>query len=225
MTDLDSPPKYSEIPSPLSEIFEALENELVWIHGRWKMFRQLFGTNELRVQLLNDIAPTFFNQLQYLWCDYVVLEICKLTDPTTSNRNENLVISQLRKHLDEQRCPDLASALDQQWVCVDRVCGPLRLRRNKTVAHSDFATLLGSNIPIPGISRQQIEDALHAVRKYVNTFRQHYLGGEMYFQGFELIDDGTTLIYSLKCAAAFRELEDQDWTYRNRVTEGKWRNA
>lgn len=59
---------YSAIPARLRDVYGALENELVWIHGRWIMYRQLFGTNELRIELLNDVAPSFFRELHcYGW--------------------------------------------------------------------------------------------------------------------------------------------------------------
>ena len=52
----------AEIPEALQEIFETLKQDIVWIHGRWKMYRQLFGTNELRV-FLNKRVKSFIGRL------------------------------------------------------------------------------------------------------------------------------------------------------------------
>lgn len=45
MAENDNERDYSAIPTAVRDIFEALESELVWMHGRWNIYRQLFGTS------------------------------------------------------------------------------------------------------------------------------------------------------------------------------------
>lgn len=51
-----------QFPVRLANIFEKLKSEVIWLHGQWIIYRQLFGTSEERINLLNDSAP-FFSSL------------------------------------------------------------------------------------------------------------------------------------------------------------------
>ena len=42
------------------EVYDALKKNLTLLHGRWKIYRQLYGTSSERVDLLNHSASTFF---------------------------------------------------------------------------------------------------------------------------------------------------------------------
>jgi hypothetical protein len=227
----DSPTRdYSLIPTAVREVYHLIEDDLTWIHGRWMMYRQLYGTNEARIQLLNESAPTFLGDLQVLWFEYVVLEICKITDPPSSRVQgssvQNLVITQLRHRLVRSQHLDLAERLEELEREVVDSCGPLREVRNRRIAHSDLNTVLGlSETPIPGISRQSVEDALRSIREYVNAFRVYFLYSPMRFEDLAMIDDATSLIHNLKRASAYSDLESEDHAYGIRILQGRWREA
>lgn len=211
--------EYSAVPAELRDIFAALEDEIVWIHGRWAMYRQLFGTNEGRVRLLNETAPTFFAELQFLWLDYIVLEICRITDPhqTIAGRKkyDNLVLEQLLVKIDKSEHSSLAAKLEASNSIVRERCRLLRDRRNRKVAHLGLAAALGVGaMPVPGVSRQIIEDALAGIRGFMNTFREAFLGSRMAYEEFVMLDDATRLISNLKRAAVYRLLEESDHSYR-----------
>lgn len=44
----------------LGSVFNALRNELVWLHVKWHQYRELFGEKPERIDLMNDAAPLFF---------------------------------------------------------------------------------------------------------------------------------------------------------------------
>ncbi|MCG6154215.1 AbiU2 domain-containing protein [Rubinisphaera margarita] len=199
---------YSQIPEPLREIFETIENELTWLHGRWIMYRQLFGADQQTLDLLNQSAPTFFGMLQFLWLDYVVLEICSLTDRPRSFGRDNLVLRQLYEKLDREAYAKLVEQLEQKGELVEQCCGKLRTIRNRRIAHRDQRAALGAyQTPILGVSRKDVDDALVAMRDYVNCFRMEFLGSEMAFDQFELPDDATTLLSHLEAAVQNRKTQ------------------
>jgi hypothetical protein len=213
---------YSAIPARLRDVYGALENELVWIHGRWIMYVQLFGTNELRIELLNDIAPSFFSELQLLWMDYIVLEICRITEI----KPKNLVLRQFCKLLDKNQYPSLALKLDGILKDVRRTTEPLRDLRNRNIAHLNRSTVLGTHqSPLPGISRQNIEDALSAIREFMNAIELEFSGSELGFEGFIMQDDANTLIFNLRRAVEYRALEKENHEYRSRLRGGRFHDA
>ena len=68
-------------PTPVQEIWAALSADVVWLHGRWIIYRQLFGTSEKRVDLLNEFAGTVTWMLQNVLLHDVQLWLSKLGDP------------------------------------------------------------------------------------------------------------------------------------------------
>src|SRR6266852_9986421 len=52
------------IPERLREVWAFLHSEVIWLHGRWEIYNQLYGESPGRIDLLNKTAPTFFAILQ-----------------------------------------------------------------------------------------------------------------------------------------------------------------
>ncbi len=58
-------------------------------------------------------------------------------------------------------------------------CDTIRTRRNKRIAHFDLNTSIQLRTdPLPGVSRQMIEDVLAGLRKYMNTIEGYYCQSE-----------------------------------------------
>lgn len=216
----------STVPQSIREVYDTLQTELVWIHGRWKMYRQLFGTNSLRIDLLNESAGTFFYQLQQLWADYIVLEICRLCDPVETCGHKNLVLRQIPILLDRQDHADLIKQLFELQILLDATIEPLRDRRNKKIAHNDLGCSLDSNdTAIPGVSRAMIEDCLRLLRQFMNLTGMHFGESEMAYEHFAMPSDGDLLLYRLKLASEMNSMIENDWTLRSRIDQGRWKNV
>jgi len=83
----------SRFPAAVQELWAELSTEVTWIHGRWIIYRQLFGTNKERVDLLNESAGTASWILQDLLLNDVQLSISKLSDPAGDvNRRNRLAL-------------------------------------------------------------------------------------------------------------------------------------
>jgi len=79
------------------EIFAALKTEIVDLHLRWIIYRQLYGTSEEAVDVLNRSGSNVFFLLQQLLLDDCALRISKLTDPVDQGKVANLSVV-LRKY-------------------------------------------------------------------------------------------------------------------------------
>jgi hypothetical protein len=80
---------------------------VIWLHGRWSMYEQLFGTSEARIDVLNKVAPTFFSTLQSVLLDEVQLTLSRLSDPERSGRRQNVTLETLMNAI--AALPDPAS--------------------------------------------------------------------------------------------------------------------
>lgn len=80
-------------------MWAEIDRETTWLHGRWMIYRQLYGTSEQRVDLLNECAGTFANVLQNVLLHDVQLSLSKLGDPAGHGARTNLTLEALREAL------------------------------------------------------------------------------------------------------------------------------
>lgn len=196
------------MPEALAVTFEQLSSDTVWLHARWILYRQLFGTNERRVELLNRVAPYFFHEVQQILADDCLLALCRLTDRLSTGCQPNLVLESLVSLVDPCQHGDLRRALDDKLKLVVERVAPFRLSRNKRIAHRDRSVALGpSTSPLPGLSRDKFEDALAAIRDFLNEIEGFFNDSEMAYQEVFAASDGEALIHALKQTVECARLE------------------
>src|SRR6266850_7702074 len=79
----------------LGRIYNALSNELTWLHVKWNLYRQLYAKSQKRLDLLNQAAGNFFGVLQRTLMDDVLVHLGRLTDSPRIAGRENLTIRRL----------------------------------------------------------------------------------------------------------------------------------
>jgi hypothetical protein len=182
-------------------------SEVIWLHGRWIIYRQLFGTSPERVDVLNRSASTFFNILQKTLLHDVQLSLSKLGDPAGSGSRKNLTLAALVEQLESAGESAVVAKLKQLVATFDDACKKLRYRRNKWIAHFDLNTMLGSKVTLlEGPSRAEIEAALEALRQAMNCVELHYTESQTMYDHFVMNHDGEHLISTLMQGLRYREL-------------------
>jgi hypothetical protein len=222
-------PDYSLIPATIRDVYRKLEEEVIWTHERWNAYLVLFREKPERVQLMNALAPSFFHDLQEIWADDVFLHICRLTDPPRRGKYERLSLGQILDGLEAGTDSALLTRLANLLSTAEANAKPLRRHRDLRIAHLDKATLLGQTT-VAGVSVPEVEDALLPIRDFMNAVRLHFMAGEMCFTHLLRYDNAETLIYFLKRAYAYHELEEEEvpkgtWEYMRRIQEGPFKNA
>lgn len=190
-----------QIPSELENIFEKLRWEVATIHLRWTLYRQLYGANPKRVELLNETAALFFNQLQLILIEDTVLGLARLTDPTKSAKRETLVLEQLYKGLNPSEYPTLCNRMNQLLKSIRNKCTPFRKYRNRRFAHRDLKTALNAiKNSLPGFSREMVESVLMVIRMFMNEFEKFFSDSETVYQQSVALGDADKLVLALKKA-------------------------
>ena len=180
----------------LGAVYHALCNEVTWLHAKWLQYRKLFGHSESRVDLLNQTAAFFFRVVQDVVFEDVLLHIARLTDPPRQGEYENLSLLRLpRVEHDQSIAADLSrliatakskSVFSREW-------------RNRRIAHRDYALALDAKSqPLPGVSRQEVEDVLAAFRNVLNHLESHHFAGHIAFECFLSYDDADALVECLE---------------------------
>ncbi|MDM0045712.1 hypothetical protein QTH91_14575 [Variovorax dokdonensis] len=193
------------LPASVRELWAGLDSEVTQLHARWIIYRQLYGTSEERVDLLNESASSVFAALQDVWLHDVQLCLSKLDDPAGSGSRTNMTLEALHQALVSTGEAAAAAKLAACLPAFHAACGKIRHRRNKWIAHFDQATMLSAD-PRMSASRDEVETALEAVRDAMNAVSVHYADGGIAYEHTALQADGDALIYRLRQGLRYREL-------------------
>ncbi|MGJ0490378.1 hypothetical protein [Methylobacter sp.] len=200
-------PLDSRFPKAVRELWASLSADVVWLHGRWIIYRQLFGTNKERVELLNESAGTVTWILQNLLLHDVQLSLSKIGDPAGGGGRQNLTLRRLQLALKDAGEHEVADKMEPLLAAFESSCEKVRHRRNKWIAHNDLLTKLSARAtPLAGPSRDEIEGALVALREVMNCVELHYTESQTAYEHFVMNEDGEHLVAALARAKRYREL-------------------
>ena len=180
----------------LGPLFHALDNEVSWLHAKWKEFRQLYAAPST-VDLLNQTAPFFFRVVQdTLWHD-ALLQIARLTDPPVSAGKTNLTLRRLPPALPYGPISQEVDALVSKTLSEAAFA---RDWRNRRLAHGDLGLALGGAQPLAEANHQDMEHALSSMRSVMNAVNGHYWNSTTAYENFLSTDNAKSLIFHLRVA-------------------------
>lgn len=205
----------------LQKIFAELKNDVVWVHGRWKIFNQLFRHSKETIALLNTSGSTFFFVIQNLLIEEACLGISRLTDRALMGADQNLTVGQLIVKLDKKEHKGLHNSLVEKLDELKNQAKALRDLRNKKIAHRDFRVQMNAEeSPLEPVSLEVIERSLKDLRDFMNTFELYFTNSQTAYEHFSMKEDGRTLVAKLLKAKAYEELEGCGV-----IEHGYWRSA
>ncbi len=174
--------------------WSALYQQVVWLHVRWEIYCQL-GTSPECIKILNRAASSYFYIAQGAILSEIQLTLSKLAQKNKANLTVRSILEdskQLKAGPNVKRLELLVAEYEQK-------CKEIIERRNKQIAHNDWETMLKSeSAPLLGPSRKEIEDALGALRAFMNHIENHYTGLKTAYGCLSPGGDGTALILVLK---------------------------
>jgi len=203
------------------EAFVRLDEDVQRLHELWMLHKQLYLTNERRVELLNRTAPRCFYYLQQVLLDEVILGIFRLTDQAQYGKSEDLVLETLRRHLDPSAHSTLIVDLDARMKNLLSIVSPFREIRNKRIGHRDLKVATYA-ISLPDLTANDVERVLAAIRDLLNMVQMYF---DSRSTGYGLMSQaGETLIDVLKQAVELQRLEGAgevayDWRDRGEFRE------
>jgi hypothetical protein len=180
----------------LGSIYDALWQQVTWLHRKWSEYVVLFGTKESRVALLNEAAPSFSRIAQdSLWED-VLLHVARLTDPPKSAGKANLSLQTLAPLISQAETKAVVEARMAEALAASEFC---RDWRNRHIAHRDLLLALERGAePLKPASRTKVADALNALAAVLNAVSAHYYAGGTTRFDFGAEHDGAmSLLYVL----------------------------
>jgi len=194
------------MPDPLGELYFELRNQLAWLHLKWNDFRALFAESQETIDLLKEAAPDFFGNLRLTMWEDVLLHLCRLTDPVKSAGKDTLTVRRISEVIPEQPLKDQVAAHAENAKDKTQFA---RDWRNKRLAHRELPPLAGETPnALAHASRQDVENALAALRQTMNTVAEHYLGAAVgYEHSIEALGRVASLLSHLQMGVEARRAE------------------
>jgi len=163
------------LPPAVGEIFEPLRNEITYLHGNWHVYQQVFHDPDSDEAI--KVTPQGFAMIRYTMRHEIIMCLCRVTDPKTTQRTkENLTIAQLH-HVVAQNCADSAflAELSDLGVKIDAERKPFNDIRNRTLAHLDLLTFLNDpSKPLPKIDWASAQRCIEMLAQFMNMVLGHY---------------------------------------------------
>jgi hypothetical protein len=118
-----------------AEIISAFYKHCLWARGVKTHYETLFQSGDLRLQLINETAGAFFHDLKWIMGEYLVLQQCKLTDPSSSGKNKDNLTTSYVLSLDWTS--ETRSKLEQENSVLQNLRGKILPLRNQMISHLD----------------------------------------------------------------------------------------
>jgi AbiU2 len=131
-------------PENPKEDIAIFAEHCVFMRSVYRHGRILFeaSTDEDKARMTRA-APVFFGDLNRMSVEYMILQVCKITDPARDFRkNDNHTIAFLLRHYDFSADPATIRQLAQLDARLQAFREKLLPARNKLISHSDRGAIL-----------------------------------------------------------------------------------
>lgn len=179
----------------LGPLYDAMWQQVAWLHTKWIQYVELYGAKELRLTLLNQAAPLFFRVVQdTLWED-VLLHIARLTDRLESMGHPNLSIRRFPAAIDDDDTKLTVETRIDEAIAASEFC---RDWRNRHIAHRDLRLALDRAAkPLKDANRAKVKEAIKAIDAVLNTISYYYLDSTTSFGPNGASGSARSLLYVL----------------------------
>ena len=150
----------------LQKLFLSFRDQCIWMRCCYNTYSELYESGDRTKEVLQASAPRFFQDLNAILIEYVLLQICKITDPAESAGRKNLTFEHVNTALrDNHRMTDEIARFS---------CGLSRYRklvkdsRNKLISHLDRESVL-NGLPIGEHPEKEVTAFFESLQGYVDA--------------------------------------------------------
>ena len=127
-------------------------------------------------------------------------------DPLATGVKENLTLQRLFNTLDSTLHFNLYSDMKNRLDVLQQKCEPFRDWRNRRIGHTDLSTALKFHPePLPGISKEQVDEVLILMSAYLNVFLYYFDHTTMWYEMTSAHGGANRLVHHLENALKWRD--------------------
>lgn len=174
----------------------------IYLHGQI-LFEASSDKDKARMA---QAASTFFGDINRMIVEYMILQVCKITDPARDFRkNDNHTIAFLLQHYDFSADPAKAQRLAQLDGRLQAFRQKLLPARNKLISHADRDAILAGHA-LGGASQSEWNQFWLDLQDVVCIIYEKVFGTPFYVNGVAMLSDAEGLLKALKHGACFDQL-------------------
>jgi hypothetical protein len=194
------------ISPEINELFEAVNDEVTWLHTVWELLNQLYWSGAENFEIMEATAPHFFGILRTILFEEMVMIVNRLTDrPITSGR-PNASLERLIGLLDSHVNANLVASLQNRLKSMRTKHDTFRIWRDKKVSHNDLSNTLDKGNSLPHIMRGQAQTLVKEMADFMNELSMAIYDKSQSYMPFLVANgDGNALMQYLKLALKGRE--------------------
>ena len=183
----------------MTQDIEIFANYCVFMRSIYLHARELFETSSAEDKaLMGMTAGTFFGDLNRVLNEYVILQVCKITDPAHDIRNnDNHTIAFLLEHYDFSSDPPTLKRLEELQTRLEAFGKKLVAARNKLIAHLDRAAILAAR-PLGAATDQEWDQFWLDLEKFINIVHRKVKGSPFYLSDVAGLSDVGGLLKALR---------------------------
>jgi transcriptional regulator with XRE-family HTH domain len=188
---------------------DAFSNFCVSLGSIWRHHQIVFDGTDLQRELLQNIAHTFFGDLNQLLIEHLILQICKITDPEESMGRKNLTVKFLLANSDFSTTPSELDKLKRLSDSMHNFRAKIVHARNRLIGHLDReSVLLGQ--PLGGADNKEWNQFWLDLQDFLQIVHKRYVDphGHFYLNGIGQLSDADLLVKALKESTYFHALLD-----------------
>lgn len=179
----------------LQEFFSSFREQCIWLRCCYNTYLALYESGDCIKEVLQASAPAFFHELNTILIEYVLLQICKITDPAESGGHKNLTFEGVNTALEEnglmsKEIADFSSGLSRYRDLV-------KDSRNKLISHLDRQTVL-NGLTMGEHSEEEVTSFFECLQRYVDAVGIAVGIGPLDFRSTAGSGDALDLIKTLK---------------------------
>jgi AbiU2 len=143
-------------------------------------------------------AGMFFGDLNQMLKEYIILQVCKITDPAHDvHNNDNHTIAFLLERYDFSSDPSISKRLTDLLASMRAFRDKLRSARNKLISHLDRDTILAGR-PLGVATDEDWNQFWLDLQDFVCIVHRKVIGSSFYLNGVAGRSDAGDLLKALK---------------------------
>ena len=147
-------------------MFLAFREQCIWLRCCYNTYSALYESGDDTKKALQDTAAIFFGDLNTILIEYVLLQVCKITDPAEIAGRKNLTVERVNAGLrDAGQMTDEIARLSDGLLRYRRL---VKDSRNKVISHLDEETVL-NGFPIGEHTEEEVSAFFENLQGYVDA--------------------------------------------------------
>jgi hypothetical protein len=178
---------------------QCVDMRAIYVHAR-----TLFETSDNdQKSLMFDTAPIFFRDLNIMFIEHIILQVCKITDPAKDNsKNENFTLEYFLTSLDFSSDTQTKDKLTNLYQGILEFRDKIKIARNKLISHSDRVAVLSGN-SLGAAPTKDWDEFWLKLQDFIAILHQKVFGSPMYINGVGYLSDADNFLRAMKQSKYF----------------------